>query len=140
VYTLNKLNPETKTTASQLILHDLSSGKKEVIATQANDPKWSPDGTQIAFRTSISKVSGIYVLKLNERSAPKLVASVSNSNHFLGNSANKNYAWSPDGKSIAYISADTTTGNKNLDPNSPKEIERILYKSRTWFSDNMLTR
>ncbi len=140
VYTLNKINPETKTPASQLILHDLTSGKKEAIATQASDAKWSPDGSRIAFRTAIGKVAGIYVLDLNAPSTPKLVAQVVNSNHFLGHSANKNYAWSPDGKSIAYISADTTTGNRNPDPNSPKVIDRILYKSRTWYSDNMLTR
>lgn len=140
VYNLTKINSQTNSPSSQLILHDLANGKKEAIATQVSDPQWSPDGTKIAFRTSIAGVSGIYTITLNDKAAPKLVAKVVNSNHFLGHSANKNYAWSPDGKSIAFIGADTNTGIKDTDPNSPRIIERILYKSRTWFSDNMLTR
>lgn len=131
-------NEPGKSPSSSLVLYDLKTKTQEVLANSVNDPQWSPDAQKIAFRTTIDGKSGIYWISLGNR-IPKLVAQVHTSNHFLGHSANKNYAWSPDGKNIAFVSADLNSA-PNVDPNAPKVIDRLLYKSRTSFSDNRLTK
>lgn len=139
VYTMSRFDPIQNTNTTELIVQNLKSGAKEVKAENVSDPQWSPDGRKIAFRTKLNNIAGIYYITMDDNT-PQLVAEVVNSNHFLGHPTQKNYAWSPDGKSIAYVSADPNTGTPNVDPNSPKIIERLLYKSRTSFSDNMITK
>lgn len=131
-------NEPGKSNPQSIILLDLNTQKSETILNTGSDPQWSPDGQKIALRANLNGKSGIHVLNLNDKST-KFIAQINNSNHFLGHSANKNYAWSPDGKSIAFVSADLNSA-PNVDPLAPKIIERILYKSRTSFSDNRLTR
>lgn len=121
-----------------LMLYDLKSKKHETLLNLGSDAQWSPDGSKIAFRANINNKSGIYFITLTDRN-PKFLAEVFVSNHFLGHSANKNYAWSPDSKHIAYVSADPSSA-PIIDPSAPKVIERLLYKSRTSFSDNLITR
>ncbi len=132
-------DPANKNAPTRLILHDLNTSKQETLLNFGSDPQWSPDGEKIAFRASIAGKAGIYYITMANK-APKLVAQVYTSNHFLGHSTNKNYAWSPDSKSIAFVSADLTSAPQNVNPAAPRVIDRILYKSRTSFSDNMLTR
>jgi TolB protein len=63
------------------------------------DPSWSPDGTQIAYRSDRGDESEIWVMKADGAGQRRLTAGLSP-------------AWSPDGSSIAYASP-------GHDPNPP---------------------
>jgi Tol biopolymer transport system component len=63
------------------------------------DPSWSPDGTQIAYRSDRGDESEIWVMNANGTGQRRLTAGLSP-------------AWSPDGSSIAYSSP-------GHDPNPP---------------------
>lgn len=98
-------------------------------------PRWSPDGSMIAFFSTRDSANGIWVVSLRRRE-PRFVASVESTNFFI-TYAGESLSWSPDSKRIAYISATNETtaeeGNKDKDP---RVIDRIQYKSRTAFSDD----
>jgi dipeptidyl aminopeptidase/acylaminoacyl peptidase len=106
----------------------------------ATNPRWSPDGKRIAFLAAVDSQSGIWVASI-DGSGPRFVAAVSDTNFFI-TYAGEPFAWSPDSKSIAYISAsaepavDPHFGDRQTDP---LVIDRIQYKSRTSFSDNLRT-
>ena len=107
---------------------------------QATNPRWSPDGKRIAFLATIDNRHGIWVVSI-DGSRPRFVAGISETNFFI-TYAGEPFAWSPDSKSIAYISAsvdpafDKHYGDSQTDP---MVIDRIQYKSRTAFSDNLRT-
>jgi len=96
---------------------------------------FSPDGAEIAFRASREGKSGIWIYNIQSKQY-RFVTSVPASNAFLGHRANKNFVWSPDGKSIAYVAAEKEPEPPESDI---KVITRILYKNRTSFSDNIRT-
>src|SRR5713226_9081875 len=70
---------------------------------QATNPRWSPDGKRIAFLATIDNRHGIWVVSI-DGSRPRFVAGISETNFFMPY-AGEPFAWSPDSKSIAYISA-----------------------------------
>ncbi len=142
LYSVSQTDLENNTGRSILYVMEVASKKYSELTTNVSDPKWSPDGQQIAFRKSgalqvaaFSKKGSNYKLGI-----PKMVAKTPQSNHFTGHSTIKNYEWSPNGEYLAFVAADTKTGNKRTNPNDPLVVERTMYKSRTSFSDNMLTR
>ncbi len=104
----------------------------------ATTPRWSPDGKRIAFLAAADNRYGIWVVSI-DGNAPRFVAAVKETNFFI-TYAGESFAWSPDSKSIAYISAsaepafDRHYGDIQTDP---MVIDRIQYKSRTSFSDNL---
>lgn len=106
----------------------------------ATNPRWSPDGKRIAFLANADNRYGIWVVS-SDGSRPRFVATVQDTNFFITYSGEP-FAWSPDSKSIAYISAsaepasDKAPGDRQTDP---LVIDRIQYKSRTSFSDNLRT-
>ena len=106
----------------------------------ATNPRWSPDGKRIAFLSQADSRYGIWVVSI-DGSRPRFVAPVQQTNFFI-TYAGEPFAWSPDSKSIAYISASAESA---FDPHSgdsqtdPMVIDRIQYKSRTSFSDNLRT-
>lgn len=121
---------DIRTTASAL----LPSG------WSASDPRWSPDGTSIAFRATHDERTGIWVISLVRRE-PRFVAAVQQTNFFITYEG-ESFTWSPDSKRIAYVSATEEPADREsifAKSDDPRVIDRIQYKSRTALSDRLRT-
>ncbi|HYP02513.1 MAG TPA: S9 family peptidase [Pyrinomonadaceae bacterium] len=113
-------------------------------------PRWSPDGRRLAFLGARGEQSGIWVMSPRGASPqPRFVAAVRSTNFHLPY-AGESFAWSPDGRRIAFIhateesanfagaaSASSTEARARRD--DPRIVDRIQYKSRTAFSDALRT-
>jgi len=99
----------------------------------ASTPRWSPDGSSIAFLSVHDEQDGLWVVKL-DKPEPRLLAPITSTNFFI-TYAGESFSWSPDSRRIAYISAKAEAP----EPSDPRVIDRIQYKSRTSFSDNRRT-
>jgi len=107
----------------------------------ASNPRWSPDGSSIAFLSVHDEQDGLWVVKL-DKPEPRFIAPITTTNFFI-TYAGESFSWSPDSKRIAYISAkrevtEAPTALRRSD-DDPRVIDRIQYKSRTSFSDNRRT-
>lgn len=145
LYSVTNMDIEHNTYQSTLKIFDFRRNSSFPLIDSAGDPKWSPDGGKISFTGDFGDGYGLYVSPLIVREgkltlSPQFVAPIYESDHFLGHPTKKNYAWSPDGRFIAYTSADPNLCSERKDQNDPLEITRTLYKSRTGFSDNCITR
>src|SRR5689334_18488505 len=112
----------------------------------ASNPRWSPDSNSIAFLSRRNEEDGLWVVKL-DKPEPRFIAPIQSTNFFI-TYAGEVLDWSPDSKRIAYISAKaetvdplpaTSRRTNDPKPNDPRVIDRIQYKSRTSFSDNLRT-
>jgi dipeptidyl aminopeptidase/acylaminoacyl peptidase len=117
------------------------------VALNASNPRWSPDGKRIAFRATQKERSGIWVVSLTDRQ-PRLLVPVRDTNFFI-TYAGESFAWSPDSRRIAFISATEAPrsadvaaaggSSSSTTPDDPRVVDRIQYKSRTSFSDRLRT-
>jgi dipeptidyl aminopeptidase/acylaminoacyl peptidase len=120
-----------------------------------SNPRWSPDGNRIAFISTQGAQKGIWVVSPSERRLkidssvrpattaveliPHFVAPVSETNFFI-TYAGEPLAWSPDSKSIAYISTAEQNAETSADAgkgDDPRVVDRLQYKSRTSLSDRL---
>src|SRR5882762_7116753 len=105
------------------------------------NPRWSQDGKNIAFLSTHEGQHGIWVSGV-ERRIPRLIAAVRDTNFFI-TYAGESFAWSPDSRMIAYVSAseepDSDSSESSSRNDDPRVIDRIQYKSRTSFSDRLRT-
>jgi dipeptidyl aminopeptidase/acylaminoacyl peptidase len=107
---------------------------------KATNPRWSPDSSKIAFFANREEQRGLWVVNLENRE-PRFITSIQNTNFFI-TYAGESFAWAPDSKRIAYISATEEQPEvfdlaaKTSQGDDPRVIDRIQYKSRTSFSDN----
>jgi dipeptidyl aminopeptidase/acylaminoacyl peptidase len=111
----------------------------------AQTPRWSPDSRRIAFQASQQgqqQQSGLWTISLDNRQ-PRFLTPLRSTNFFI-TYAGESFAWSPDSRRIAFISA-SDEESQMLSPslskqaNDPRVIDRIQYKSRTSFSDRERT-
>ncbi|HKN84924.1 MAG TPA: hypothetical protein VJW17_15880, partial [Pyrinomonadaceae bacterium] len=100
----------------------------------ATNPRWSPDGKNIAFFATREGQRGIWITG-PMRAVPRLITAVRETNFFI-TYAGEPFAWSPDSRMIAYVSASEEETDKEDDP---RVIDRIQYKSRTSLSDRLRT-
>ena len=104
------------------------------------NPRWSPDSKRIAFLATSESRYGIWVVSI-DGGGPRFVAAVKDTNFFI-TYAGEPFAWSPDSKSIAFISASEETSvdlHNAARQTDPLVVDRIQYKSRTSFSDSLRT-
>jgi dipeptidyl aminopeptidase/acylaminoacyl peptidase len=104
-------------------------------------PRWSPDSKRLAFYGTVGKQRGLYVASVIDKS-PRFVAPVMPGNSFV-TYAGESLAWSPDSRTIAFISFTPPDAPGQLaDPaqlaTDPRVIDRLQYKSRTGFSDGLV--
>ncbi|MCK5652731.1 MAG: PD40 domain-containing protein, partial [Gemmatimonadetes bacterium] len=100
-----------------------------------SSPRWSPDGGTLAYRGSGERRSGLWLYDFASGDH-RFLTEVHTTDHFLGHQAQKNFEWSPDGRFIAFVGAEPP----GPEPVSDVRVyKRILYKTRTSFSDDRLT-
>jgi dipeptidyl aminopeptidase/acylaminoacyl peptidase len=135
-------------TRSHIWLVSVADGAARRLSDEASDdstPRWSPDGRRLAFvsaRRGSSTSTGflptafgntIMVADL-DRNRAEPVAEYEVTNHPLAyQGSSERLAWSPDGTTLAYLSADP---GPEAPPGDPTVITRYGYKSWGGMSDN----
>jgi len=153
-FTVTPMPPPQRRTVPYVDWPDIRSTPRPLLPPgwNASNPRWSPDGTSIAFLSNNNDQNGLWVVRL-DKPEPRFIAPVQSTNFFI-TYAGEPFAWSPDSRRIAYISAkpeppeppatvrrpsDRRTNDPQRDPRDPRVIDRIQYKSRTSFSDDRRT-
>jgi dipeptidyl aminopeptidase/acylaminoacyl peptidase len=106
----------------------------------ASTPRWSPDGRRLAFLADRDGQNGIWVVSLADRQ-PRFLVPVRGTNFFI-TYAGESFAWSPDSRRVAFVSAtedESEAADSPKKADDPRVISRIQYKSRTSFSDRART-
>jgi dipeptidyl aminopeptidase/acylaminoacyl peptidase len=108
----------------------------QVTTGEVNDsmPRWSPDGRLIAFASNRDGKAAIWVLDVATKQL-RLLTLWERSNAFISKSG-ESLCWSPDSRQIAFVAAEKPAEPESRDP---LVITRLQYKTRTSFSDNLIS-
>jgi dipeptidyl aminopeptidase/acylaminoacyl peptidase len=136
VFSVANIDLPANKTISRLMRISATGGSPELLTGApegASSIRWSPNGERLAFIATHEKTTAIYTLDIASGKVAR-VCDYRRSNSFLPHAGNM-LAWSPDSKQIAFA------GTMEPDPpaQDPLVVTRILYKTRTSFSDNRRT-
>ncbi len=152
VFSLSTTDYDANDSTREIMLLSTDTNRVRRLVEGAS-PQWSPDGRFIAYRgtkedtdadgdketdeQASDSQSGLWLYDLTNDSNRFLVR-IHSTDHFLGHGARKNFIWSHDGKHIAYVGAEPAIESDKEEPDV-LVFRRILYKTRTSFSDNRRT-
>lgn len=115
---------------SSLWLIDVASGRQSPFAASGSSPRWSPDGTRIAYVAGDGERSQLFVRWLDSGVSARVTSLPGDPNSL---------AWSPDGSRLAYIA--TVAGEPSKLGKAPAKpegakwaeplevIERVTYRN-----------
>jgi dipeptidyl aminopeptidase/acylaminoacyl peptidase len=113
VVVVSRPNYEKNRTESELVQVDVATGRQRVLTRERDglgQPRWSPDGDRLAFlaRFGAGKEarSQVFVMPMNGGDAQRITTAASGVQHF---------AWKPDGRQIAYATADELANKKEIE-------------------------
>ena len=130
VYVRRSADVMTDKMQSSLWLIDVASGKQTPFATTGSSPRWSPDGSRIAYSASDGDRSQLFVRWVASGASARITSLPGDPNAL---------AWSPDGTRLAYIATVAGDGTK-LGKAPPKPegakwaeplevIDRVTYRA-----------
>ncbi len=113
---------------SQIWIMDVATQKSRRLGDEraaTSRPRWSPDGKMIVYSGEQGGKHGLLVVQADGSGETFLAATTGTNSPLPGQG--ENVAWSPDSKTIAFISA--TPGPETAEANGdPMVITRYLYK------------
>src|SRR5467141_1011505 len=115
--------------ARHIWIYEKQSGSiREVTysAKSESNPRWSPDGKQLAFLSDRDEQQQVYAMRADGGEASALTK---------GNRGVKNFAWSPDGKQIAFLAPDAKTEaeeKKEKDKDDAHVVDKEDKHARLW--------
>jgi dipeptidyl aminopeptidase/acylaminoacyl peptidase len=119
-------NEKSGRPVQQINIIDLATKKSVAVGDgRSGDPRWSPDGSWLAFVGNLGAKTGLAIVHPDGSGARFLAATDGTNGPIPMQGAD--IAWSPDGKQIAFVSS--TPGPETAEvTGDPVVIRRYLYK------------
>ncbi len=135
-YTRTTTDYARNVVSSEVVLVNATTGQAGR-AYPGSQPQWSPNGRSVAFRgaSPTQDQEGIWIYDLSA-AGPRFLTTVETASQWLGAGAVRNFAWSPDSSSIAFVGADAPLPPADSDV---REFSRLIYKTRTGLTDGRKT-
>jgi dipeptidyl aminopeptidase/acylaminoacyl peptidase len=121
--------PKAERRARHIWLYEKKSGTVRQFTYSAKDessPRWSPDGTNLAFLSNRDDQQQIYVMRADGGEAAALTK---------GKRSVHSFAWSPDGKQIAFLAPNAKSDaeeKKDKDKDDARVVDKDDKQPRLW--------